>query len=28
VNDDYSEGVENVGYDDQTGLDSAVFLGP
>jgi hypothetical protein len=26
VNDDYSEGVENVGYDDQTGLDSAVFL--
>jgi hypothetical protein len=26
VNDDYSEGVENVGYDAQTGLDSAVFL--
>jgi len=26
VNDDYSEGVENVGYDDQKGLDSAVFL--
>jgi hypothetical protein len=26
VNDDYSEGVENVGYDDQAGLDSAVFL--
>ncbi len=26
VNDDYSEGVENVGYDAQAGLDSAVFL--
>jgi len=26
VNDDYSEGVENVGYDAQAGLGSAVFL--
>lgn len=25
-NDDYSEGVENVGHDSQTGLGSAVFL--
>jgi len=26
VNDDYSDGVENVGYDAQAGLGSAVFL--
>ena len=26
VNDDYSAGVENVGYDAQTGLGSAVFF--
>ena len=26
VNDDYSEGVENVGYDGQEGLGSAVFF--
>ncbi len=26
VNDDYSEGVENIGYDAQAGLASAVFL--
>ena len=26
VNDDYSEGVENVGYDAQEGLGSAVFF--
>ena len=26
VNDDYSEGIENIGYDAQAGLDSAVFL--
>jgi hypothetical protein len=26
VNDDYSEGVENVGYDAQAGLGSAVFF--
>jgi hypothetical protein len=26
VGDDYSEGVENVGYDSQTGLGSAIFF--
>ena len=26
INDDYSEGVENIGWDAQTGLGSAVFL--
>jgi hypothetical protein len=26
INDDYSEGVENIGWDAQTGLASAVFL--
>jgi hypothetical protein len=26
VSDDYSEGVENVGYDSQTGLGSAIFF--
>jgi hypothetical protein len=26
VNDDYSEGVENLGYDAQAGLASAIFL--
>jgi len=26
VNDDYSEGVENLGYDAHAGLDSAIFL--
>jgi hypothetical protein len=26
INDDYSEGVENIGWDAQAGLNSAVFL--
>src|SRR2546430_8576435 len=26
INDDYSEGVENIGWDAQTGLGSAVLL--
>src|SRR5256885_16185953 len=26
INDDYSEGVENIGWDAQTGLGSAGFL--